>query len=145
MHAELILSVFRPERFEYVFMTVRDPMSRVLSEYKMRRGSGGEERGLADWFDFTTKRYLADRHYLDNHIRPQIDFLLPGCEVFRQEGGLGQNFVARLEEKLKLSLPIGSLGAENEAKPIEIDPSEIRQIEPAVRQFYWEDYLRFGY
>jgi hypothetical protein len=145
MHAEQILSHFRMERFDCIFMTVRNPMDRLLSEYKMRAGNLPDVPPLPIWFDRVMKRYLEDRYCLDNHIRPQVEFLVPSCKVFRQEEDLGPEFTQFLEERLKLTLSHRILAVTNRGREIEFDPADVAKIAPAVHQFYRQDYLTFGY
>ena len=145
MHAEPILSILRPERFNYVFMTVRDPIQRLLSEFRMRSRLNKDTVGLPAWFDWTMKRYLEDGYVWDNHIRPQMEFLLPNCEVFRQEDGLGDTFVQLVEERLSIVLKHRTIGVVNKGEATDLDPADVIKVEPRVRQFYRQDYLTFGY
>ena len=83
--------------FDYVFMTVREPIARLKSEFHYRtRGAG---RGSAfrqlrvpisfdAWVRWTLARYRKDPYVWDNHVRPQHEFLAFGAEVFRLEDGL---------------------------------------------------------
>ncbi len=50
MHLEMLQTIFDLEKIDYIFMTVRHPVDRLISEYRMRKGS---QKGLtlADWFD----------------------------------------------------------------------------------------------
>jgi hypothetical protein len=145
MHAASVLAILRPARFNYVFVTVREPLGRVLSEYKMHCRTNSNVPRLSTWLDQMLSRYVEDSHFAENHLRPQVEFLLPNCEVFRQEDGFGAAFVARVEERLGFQLEHRQVGVFNSDADTQIDPAEIARIEPMVRQFYRHDYLTFGY
>ena len=58
MHAEQILAVLRPSRCGYVFATVREPLARIVSEYRMRARGHAEFPRLPAWWEQSVKRYL---------------------------------------------------------------------------------------
>ncbi|HTZ70955.1 MAG TPA: sulfotransferase family 2 domain-containing protein [Acetobacteraceae bacterium] len=146
LHAEPITAALRPARFDFVFMTVRNPLARIVSEYRMRlSGEGARPPALSEWLDQTFNRFAEDPYTGDNHIRPQSEFWLPNCEVYRQEDGYGPALVNRIEERLVTELEHRDIGQVNLAKATDPDSDEIKAIEPRVRQFYRQDYLTFGY
>jgi hypothetical protein len=145
MHAEQILSLLRLHSIDYIFMTVRDPLARVISEYKMYARAVVDAPPLSEWVDRLFRRYLADNYVAENHIRPQAEFWLPTCEIFRQEDGHGSALTLRIEQKLGIELKHPTIGTHNMDKGTSIDPAEIQKIAPIVRQFYHRDYVMFGY
>ena len=145
LHAEPIMATLRPAKFDYVFMTVRHPLARIVSEYGMRaRGEGSKPPGIGPWLDQMFSRFMEDPYVAENHIRPQSAFWLPNCEVFRMEDGYGEALVARLEEKLDTELEHRTIGRFNMggAGAAGVD---VAAIEGRVRQFYRGDYVAFGY
>ena len=146
MHAEQILSLLRLSSIDYIFMTVRDPLARLFSVYKMyARAAVADVPSLPVWVDRVFRRYLADSYTAENHIRPQAEFWLPTCEIFRQEDGHGSALTQRIEQKLGIELKHRTIGTLNKDKDTSIDPADIEKIAPLVRQFYHRDYLMFGY
>jgi hypothetical protein len=145
MHAAQITAILRPSEFDFTFMTVRDPLARLLSEYKMRFRSKNSAPPLPAWVEQMFKRYIDNPFVADNHIRPQCEFWLPNCEVYRQEDRHGDTLAGRIEEKLELSLEHRTLGGYNIDEGTDIDQADIVQVEPLVRQFYRQDYFTFGY
>lgn len=104
-HGELLEHIHSADRlevadpFDYVFMTTRDPVERMLSEFAYRRPRGRlatvrARLGIAERFDSwlraTLRAYRRDPFVLDNHVRPQHEFEAFGPEVFRLEDGLGR-------------------------------------------------------
>jgi hypothetical protein len=144
MTAEQLLSLLRPTRIDYIFMTVRDPLTRILSEYKMRLRVAQETQSLSQWVTLSFRRFLEDPYTNDNHIRPQADFWIPGCDVFRQEDGFDE-IVSRIEARLGLPIEKRDMGSHNTDKGTVLDSDEVARITPLVRQFYRRDYLMFGY
>jgi hypothetical protein len=145
MDAAQITAILRPSEFDFTFMTVRDPLARLLSEYKMRFRSKNGAPPLPVWVERMFKRYIDNPYIAENHIRPQCAFWLPNCEVYRQEDRHGDALVQRIEERLELSLAHRTIGGYNLDEDTPIDRAEIARVETLVRQFYRQDYLMFGY
>ena len=65
------------DRFDGVFMTVREPLARFRSEYAMRNTDDVAGRRRPGWTPGPTRRsrrYAATRTCFDNHLRPQAEF-----------------------------------------------------------------------
>ena len=92
LHAEALQKTFDVSSFDLVFTVVRDPVDRAVSEFNMRRpAEAGEDSGdeqFRRWFSWCRKSIGRRPWALDNHIRPQVDFMVPDCRVFRFEDGL---------------------------------------------------------
>lgn len=148
MHGELIMTLFRRARFSFVFMTVREPMDRMLSEYKMRVRAKQTTLGLTGFVDECFQKYRKDPYAVENHIRPQADFLVPGVKVFRQEDNHGDELIASVEAALQVRFENREIDRANMAPQglaVPIDPEEVASVRPLVRQFYEIDYTTFGY
>jgi hypothetical protein len=145
MTAEQLLGLLRPVRMDHIFMTVREPLARLVSEYRMRLRDTPGTPGLELWLRRSLRQYPDDNCIFDNHLRPQSDFWMPGCEVVRQEHGFDGNFVAGLEERLGITFEHRGIGGFNRAEGADVTASEIAAIRPLVTAFYRQDYVRFGY
>jgi hypothetical protein len=145
MHAAQIMMLLRPARFDYLFMTVREPLRRLVSEYKMRVRTVGDAPSLTQWFERISKQYVEDNYVAENHIRPQSEFWLPTCEVYKQEDGFGDILVGRLEERLGMTFSQRRVGMYNDDETTLVDAAEIKRVRPLVLRFYRQDYLNFGY
>lgn len=144
MHAEQLHAAIRLRRVNYIFMTVRHPLSRLLSEFRTRVRDDRKPYRLMNWVDQTFRAYIDDPFIIDNHIRPQSEFLIQGCDVFRQERGYAA-LSAKLEERLGPIFPNRQIGHGNAGPDMAIGDAEIEAIRPVVRQFYRQDFLTFGY
>jgi hypothetical protein len=79
--------------WDFAFAVIRNPYDRIRSEYHWRTGIEYRASGVWPNYSNWVERALRDavtRHptLLDNHIRPQFDFLGETVEVFRYEDGL---------------------------------------------------------
>lgn len=86
MHARLLSETFDLSRFDLIFTILRDPLERFRSEFAFRNpglaNSEVSERCVEDWW-FAQKVELArNPSHLDNHLRPQKEFLLTQMKVF---------------------------------------------------------------
>lgn len=144
MHAQVLQDLFRLRQFTYIFMTVRDPVARLVSEYRMRAVMQKQIAPIDDWIDETLNLYPDNKFLIDNHIRPQADFWLPGCTVFRHEDGFGADWVQALR---------GGIGCDFAQAQVEVamrfdnaapqTPSAASVLRTAA--FYAQDYELFGY
>ncbi|WP_255207567.1 sulfotransferase family 2 domain-containing protein [Mycolicibacterium sp. PAM1] len=109
----------REHNFDFVFMTVRHPVSRLLSEYRhqrtmhQRRAADASKyrrlwaknRPVADmlsfdhWCRYALMRCARDPFFSNNHLRPQVEFSVWDPVVYRLEDGL-EPIRQRLDEIL---------------------------------------------
>lgn len=101
MHAAVFDKFVPPEFYDYGFTVTRHPFDRLLSEYKWRVHLGQTEMEFDPW----VRKHLAlaeQRPYLlDNHLRPQCEFVTDDIEIFRFEDGLAAP-LASASENLRL-------------------------------------------
>jgi hypothetical protein len=145
MDAAQIMAVLRPARIDFIFMTVREPLSRLVSEYRMQKRERRDVPALPVWFARVRQDFVENDYMDENHIRPQSDFWLPNCDVFRVEDGLGESLVSLMEARTGLKLPDRAIRSHNADEGTSVDPAEVEQIRPLAEDFYRQDYLRFGY
>lgn len=137
-------SIMGENFYDWAFAVVRDPYKRLESEYNYRHNQPGSYKNSLKFWEWVIKsldRASIDPTYLDNHIRPQSDFLADGVDVFKLEDGLdivAQKVSAFL--KLDTSVGIGQKNASN--KPAVEWTDEALAI---VNDFYAADFSRFGY
>lgn len=149
MQAALLQEILDLKRFELVFMVVRDPIARFRSEYAMRLRDpeGVAETAVDAWAEKMFRRYRRNPYVLDNHLRPQADFLLPGSRVHRLEDGL-EPMVRSLDEEFGLGLE-GELGREQHSQDrVGVSSRDVRisdALEARLRETYAADFSEFGY
>ncbi|NIZ61757.1 hypothetical protein DL239_12325 [Sedimentitalea sp. CY04] len=88
-HASLLTQMINPHSFDAVFTILRNPLSRLKSEYRWRMEHGsGPQIEFNTWVTRMFRAYYRNRFVLDNHIRPQGQFILPGAQITALENGL---------------------------------------------------------
>ena len=145
MDAAQIMALLRPGRIDFVFMTVREPLSRLLSEYRMQVREVSNVPALPQWFARISRDFVENNYVAENHIRPQSDFWLPNCHICRVEDGLGEPLVSQMAQRTGLALPHREIGSHNADGGTPVDAQDVEQVRPLVEDFYRQDYLRFGY
>lgn len=149
MHAELLRQTFALRRFDVVFMTVREPVARFRSEFGMRNRDAPhvDEASVEAWADDVLERYARNPYVLDNHVRPQSAFQLPRAEVHHLEDGLPA-IVDRLEARHGLGLTGADHRLLDRATASGFSSADVpvsRRLERRLREFYRDDFVRFGY
>lgn len=149
MHGELLSQVFRLDRFDAVFAVVRDPVARFRSEYVMRHKTelSTDAAQVERWAGRAFARYAKDPFVHDNHIRPQVRFLVDRARVYRLEDGL-DTALADLNERYDLDVPTEVAKVRTSEKTRGIASKDVElspRLEARLEEFYAEDFLRFGY
>ena len=149
LHAAMLDALLRVERFDLVFMVVREPVARYRSEYSHRNRDDlhTDAASVEAWTEAMLERYADNPYLYDNHIRPQHEFELPGCEVYRLEDGLEAmaddlrtRFGLRLDDEVPHAMDrVKRTGVSSTS--VEISP----RTEELLREFYRRDFERFGY
>lgn len=147
-------NLFAPGFFDYGFAVVRNPFRRMESEYRMRmlaiKGDPATTRRIIPfplWLHAAIEEYRKNPFYLDNHLRPQIDFTSRHIEVFRYEDGLNR-VVAQVADRTGLAVParlerLRDGSAYDPAADGAID-WDVADIE-LMRAVYGRDFEEFGY
>lgn len=137
----------------WVFAVTRDPVARAVSEYKYQSWrhnirSPWRRRftrfGFSVWIAMALAGARRDPLFLDNHMRPQVDMLPRGAELFRLEDGFDA-LIARLDAATGTRAPELEVGHEVRG------PGPLRPAHPSrqdlalIAAAFTEDYSRLGY
>lgn len=149
MEAERLQQLFRLDRFDLVFCVVRDPVARFRSEYAMRnaRDLRTDAPAVEAWGDRAFAAYARDPYTLDNHLRPQHEFLVPDTLVYRLESGLDAA-VDDLNSRFDLGLTGGVPRHRDRSKASGVATRDIEvsdALDARLREFYAGDFERLGY
>lgn len=117
------------------FTIVRNPLTRLISEYRYRKARRKLDIGFDDWALRAMAKRDRDPYALDNHLRPQHEFIRGDLTLFRFEDGLepvfdwidGQAGVPRAERPWA-----------NKASGDPVVPGA--QIQALIRDIYAEDF-----
>ncbi|WP_339109626.1 sulfotransferase family 2 domain-containing protein [Thioclava sp. GXIMD4216] len=135
---------------DLVFGLVRDPLQRAISEYRFQARSFPHmqrltQRGFSVWLAVMEAAYRRDPYVMDNHLRPQSDFLPHEATVFRLEEGM-EPVVDWLQTHLggvAGQVPHAQKSAECPTLQDRIAPSKADMAR--ITRLYHKDYVRFGY
>lgn len=148
MHAAVLRTILRVDRLDAVFTVVRDPVARFRSEFVHRgRGLTLGADDVEAWATKAFAQFEKDPFVYDNHIRPQVEFLIGGSRVYRLEDGFDAA-VRDLNERYDLGLPeqvarvrSSEKSRGRSSKDVEVSES----LERRLTEFYARDFQRFGY
>ena len=140
--AEDLLDVL-PHDVDYSFAVVRNPLQRVLSQYRFQAGVSRTARyTFSTWLRLMLHCVAMDLRVYQNHIRPQSDLVPEDSEVFRLEDGF-DGMIAWLDEitgTIAPEIEINHL-LKKEHVPVAVKSDDVRLI----HDYYAADYERFGY
>lgn len=148
------LALVLPESWiDSSFAVVRHPLTRFVSEYNMRvsqaRPPFPREVTITDFLDWVEGRLPQHPELLDNHLRPQVEFIGLETRVFPLEGGLDA-VIAHLDRNFGSMPDLPPLGRHDFTDPETEKLFDVADLLPAgvaqrVAQIYAADYARFGY
>ncbi|WND03200.1 sulfotransferase family 2 domain-containing protein [Temperatibacter marinus] len=145
-HLDILKNIFYMESFDYKFVTVRHPVKRLISEYKMRNPD--QEVEINSWIDDTLDQASQDPSYLDNHLRPQHEFHQEGIDIFKQEDGFDAAWASRLEAAIQTDLPHKLVKRRRDNRDFHqsFDPSQLEQrVLEKIKSYYQKDFDYFDY
>lgn len=142
-HADILTKVIGDFPIDSSFMFVRNPVARLQSEYRMRMEKYSEKDIISfdAWWMQCRNELKKCPHYLQNHLRPQVEFLYPGINVFRFEDGIYRQICHILK-----ALGLESPAAEIHARPGQKISVEVSKLTlESIREYYRKDFCQFGY
>ncbi|MEP4704568.1 MAG: sulfotransferase family 2 domain-containing protein, partial [Hyphomicrobiales bacterium] len=145
LHADLLEKHFGDSHFDLCFTVVRHPIERLISEFKFRTNGDHpfmQDKSLDEFALSAIKQYPKTPSMLDNHIRPQEQFLWRDCDVIRLEEGLSK--VAQLVFHINGDKLDFSTKPKMKSK-LQTNLNLSPEAEKNVRRFYKSDFLRFDY
>lgn len=149
MHGDLLNMVFRLDKFDLIFMVVRHPLARFKSELAMQsddiltapqREVDIRAKSVLDDFD-------NDPFSYDNHLRPQREYQVDNCVVYRLEDGLdilSKDISTRLGIRLSRKTPWARRRKDLAGRSSE-QITFSREVESRIRTTYAQDFSAFGY
>lgn len=148
-HAAMLRQVLPNIESVPCFSIVRHPLFRAISEHqyrnKLRRRKNEKETDLdsdvASWFH----EYRFNNYIFDNHIRPQIEFILPNTCVFHLEHGL-DGAIQFAGKTLDLdNVDIGESSAQKKNASQYFDFALHQSTVDKIQHFYRYDFRLFRY
>jgi hypothetical protein len=140
-HSEILEHLFCADYFDYVFTVCRNPIDRLLSEYKFRMGPRRQKIEFSNWLYSRIREYRENNFTSDNHLRPQYEFLAFASEVFHFEEGIS-NIVSTLSTKLGVP---GCSEVYHEKRSIQFEVQIDQDLLEFIENHYKRDFETFGY
>lgn len=149
MNGKMLEEIFQLDRFDFTFLMARNPLARFKSRYvwSNRKSAKIDPVVGQNWVEKQFREYSTNKFVGGNHVRPQVDFLTPGCDVYHFENGM-QNMFDDLDSRFDLGLQKSIPRVREGNKVSSMSSSDVvvtESIERRVKEFYAEDYMRFGY
>ena len=132
-----------PHDVDHCFAVVRDPLSRMQSQFRFQAGiSRTRTFSFSTWLRIMFEAARMDPRVYQNHIRPQSDLVREDSAVFRLEDKF-TDMIAWLDEVTGTTAPDVSVGhlLKREREDIKMSREDVELI----TKFYAADYDRFGY
>ncbi len=141
LHASLLVSLFEPGFFDAVFMVVRDPMQRLISEYRHSRAMSRPETILpfSAWLRVSLMAAKIDPCFRNNHFRPQSEFRYGAANILHYEDGL-EHCIGAMSSALSLPPP-DVIPHERRSMIESMEPSQKDRL--LVLRTYYSDYDAF--
>lgn len=151
LHAELLHRVVRPELFDSIVALVREPVSRLKSEYAWQRKQGITDLNPEEWIEHVFSEFRKDPFVYDNHIRPQHEFLIDKGQVFKlEEDGVNQALNSVSPTRKKNSIfgsfrnRVQDIWLKQTRKSLDVHEAFAKQS-TQIQDFYAHDYKVLGY
>lgn len=143
------LAIHSAASWDYVFAVVRNPYDRLRSEHhwqtETQKGRSGHRTDFSRWAENNLRNFQrSNPTYLDNHIRPQSDFIDSSVEVFRYEDGL-EKVCAHLADLLDVPPPTEPLPRSMASTDTSGDTALTPRALILVNRLYDTDFEWFGY
>lgn len=121
-HRDPLEQLLDLQKIDYIFTVVRNPVSRMISEYKFRINQKSTSQGIDQWYSEIQKQYKLNHFINDNHIRPSNEFIINRCRIFKLEDGLEKLF-QNLSKKLSFER-LGKIRTQHAMTSIQIMEKE---------------------
>lgn len=146
-HEAILSELFPAGFFDGKVAIIRNPVERMLSEYRHRMGilvrKGRAAVTFERWLRGSLRKYSKDPYFKDNHFRPQVDFLDDQTKLFRLEEGLDRP-VEHLANLLEVKVPPHVvIPVKNAGPSVRADVSD--ECLSLIQKHYTRDFEVLGY
>jgi Sulfotransferase family len=145
-HCEQLKTLLPFDWYGYKFTIIRNPYTRLVSEYRMRMRDKIVNNVAVEpfdrWVNRTFNDYAQNPYTCDNHIRPQWQFVDNSFEIFRFEERV-PIIINKLQQRLQLPPIAEPIPHRQKSQIIPVSPSKATLS--SIADFYKEDFRRFNY
>lgn len=148
MHKEMLQSIFNLDKFDEIFMLVRNPYKRLCSEYCWaNRANLDSAMAIDPWVKEAIKAYTKDNYILDNHLRPQNEFQVPNTVVYKLEQGF-ESVLKDIENRHHIKLKIEDKRELSSERISGVSPDKVemdQSTKKLIYDHYFTDFQSYGY
>ncbi len=144
LHAEPLRKYCNPADMDWIFMIVRHPVDRIISEYRFQMRKQKFIRNalsFSNWLRYSLTVSKINGYHRDNHFRPQHSFEIKGAEIFRFEDGIS-NCISKISERLNIPCPSIEIHKKrSQNMKVKISKQDLKLIE----HYYKKDFDLYSY
>ena len=147
MHRAVYEHFVPSDFYDYAFTIVRHPVQRIISQYRQRyrwaHRSGAKVPTFSVWLKGTFELYKKNAFLLDNHIRPQTQYIGDNIAIFRIEDGLDRAIASVCRRVGIENAPtvIPQIRRTSDSVPYQLHDEDV----DLIFEFYREDFALLGY
>ncbi|RMC37479.1 sulfotransferase family 2 domain-containing protein [Paracoccus alkanivorans] len=145
-HAEIYMKIVNFGLVKWSFMTVRNPLDRLLSEFRAHPIPG--KRKFKDWLSYISSEYSKDNYIRDNHLRPQAEFMRDGIEFIKTDAHLSEDWAKSISLEHGLDFKYFSVDKKRNTtskKNFALDDEDLDMAIEFCQKIYKKDFEAFGY
>ena len=139
------LEEFVAENIDLCFAVVRDPVKRIVSEfrYQLSAPSRTSQLGFSNWLRIMVRCAKSEPRVYENHIRTQSQMIPESSEIYKLEDGFDK-LIESIDQVTKSSQPdVQVLHKNSSEKKVQVTLT-CEDIE-LITDYYAEDFSRFDY
>lgn len=154
-HAELLEKILDISKIDHIFTICRHPFSRLKSEYYWQIKQNITKAPPKHWIERIINDYKSNTYVYDNHIRPQVEFIIqdPRLKIFKlEENGVDSAASMLGDENSSIFNMYDLKKAFYKKKSVEKKSEKFQEVEQAfedkysaICDFYYEDIKYFNY
>ena len=145
MHLARVHDSLGEEGADEIWAIVRNPADRFLSEFSYRKRHRRlvlhHYVGVTGFALACQWLFRADPYALDNHLRPQVEFLGPEVTVYRFEEGVDSVIASRM---LELTGEVYS-GGHHKKRSLAKEKEVTNVTRRVIEEMYHQDFEQIGY
>lgn len=148
-HTQIFEPLFDLDAIDFKFMTVRNPVDRLLSEYRHQfEQTKVTTASLENWLIEIVEKTATNPSCDDNHLRAQADFFHPLFEIYKQEDGFDRAWAKKINRKFGLRFKSYTAPLRHNTKthqPQPLTPVQKHLLVEYCETVYAADFEKFDY